>query len=99
MAYNAQNNDLVDRMVGTLKVTVIRAYGLKDVAVFGVQNPQVSISVNSDKKYTSTKDDAGSAAEWNEILTFNLDCQVGTTRTRSASLSSPLSSACATAFF
>jgi len=69
------NNDLVDRMVGTLKIKVLKAYHLKDVAVFGTQNPQVSISVNGNKEYTSTKDDAGCQAEWNETLTFNLDCQ------------------------
>ncbi len=35
----------------------------------------MSVSVNDHKEYTSTKDDAGSAAEWNETLHFNLDCQ------------------------
>jgi Ca2+-dependent lipid-binding protein len=44
-------------------------------AHFGNINPQISITVNSNKEYTSTKKDAGCDAEWNETLVFNVDAQ------------------------
>lgn len=38
-------------------------------------SPQVSVTVNLDKRHTKTVKDGGNAAEFNETLKFNVDCQ------------------------
>jgi len=63
------------RLLGGLTISVVRCTGLKKVSLFGDQNPQVSITVNMDKKYTRTIEHGGSSVEFNEALFFNLDCQ------------------------
>jgi hypothetical protein len=54
--------------------SVGRVAGLKNRATFGTINPQVSITVNSDKQYTRTIDDTCHCT-FNETLNFNIDCQ------------------------
>ncbi|KAG9287310.1 hypothetical protein G9A89_008941 [Geosiphon pyriformis] len=58
---------------GQLVITVVDAKNLKDTDIFSKSDPYVTLSIDkTHKQRTSTKQNAGKSASWNESFTFNV---------------------------
>ncbi|DBA70972.1 hypothetical protein WJX79_005227 [Trebouxia sp. C0005] len=56
---------------GELRVNVISARGLRDTAIFGIQDPYVQLVYGSFKVKTAVHKDGGTSPVWNESIKLN----------------------------